>query len=85
MTVLFAPTIAEASQLNIPPEATEAIRLMYSGHPDQAILLAHKLEADRPEHPLGYLVEANAIWWKIYCVSPNGSTTRLMFGAVHER
>src|SRR5450759_2328829 len=58
---------ARASQLNIPPEAGEAIRLMYSGKPDQAIALAHKIEAARPEHPLGYLIEADVLWWKIYC------------------
>ena len=40
---------------------------MYSGKPDQAIVLAHKIEAERPDHPLGYLVEANALWWNVYC------------------
>ena len=40
---------------------------MYSGMPDQGMALAHKLEAARPEHPLGYLVEADILWWKIYC------------------
>jgi hypothetical protein len=64
---LLAPVGGWASQLNIPPEATEAIRLMYSGQPDQAILLARELEAALPEHPLGYLIEADVLWWKIYC------------------
>ena len=67
--VLLAPGGAQASQLNIPPDAIEEMRLLYSGKMDQAILLARKLEADRPEHPLGYLLEANALWWKIYCTS----------------
>jgi hypothetical protein len=40
---------------------------MYSGKPDHAIVLARNLEAARPEHPLGYLIEANVLWWKIYC------------------
>ena len=47
---LLAPIGGRASQLNIPPQATEAIRLMYSGKPDQAILLARELEAARPEN-----------------------------------
>ena len=64
---LLLPIRVRASQLNVPPEATEAIRLMYSGKPDQAIQLAHNLEAGRPEHPLGYLIEADVLWWKIYC------------------
>jgi hypothetical protein len=64
---MFAVGEARASQLNIPPEAGEAIRLMYSGRTDEAIFLARKLEAARPEHPLGYLIEADILWWKIYC------------------
>jgi tetratricopeptide (TPR) repeat protein len=40
---------------------------MYSGKPDVAIELAHELEAQRPEHPLGYLIEADVLWWNIYC------------------
>ena len=67
--VLLAPAGAQAWQLNIPPDAIEEMRLMYSGKMDQAILLARKLEADHPEHPLGYLLEADALWWKIYCTS----------------
>ena len=63
----FAAEQARASELNIPPEATEAIRLMYSGKPEQAVALARKLESSRPEHPLGYLIEADILWWKIYC------------------
>ena len=67
--LLLAPGGMQASQLNIPPDAVEGIRLMYSGKLDQAILVAHKLEAGRPEHPLGYLLEAETLWWKIYCKS----------------
>jgi hypothetical protein len=64
---LLPPVACRASQLNLPAEATEAIRLMYSGKPDQAIAKAHSLEAERPDHPLGYLIEADVLWWKIYC------------------
>jgi hypothetical protein len=65
--VMLAPIGAWASQLNVPPQAIEAIQLMYSGKPDQAILLARNLETARPEHPLGYLIEADVLWWKTYC------------------
>jgi hypothetical protein len=58
---------ARASELKIPPEAGEAIHLMYSGKTGQAITMAHKLEAAQPEYPLGYLIEADILWWKIYC------------------
>ena len=58
---------ARATKLNLPPEATEGLRLIYSGNPDQAIELFHKLQKEQPEHPLGYLLEANARWWRLYC------------------
>ncbi len=63
----FFPPGARASELNIPPDAKEAIDLMYLGKSNEAIALAHKLEAKRPEHPLGYLIEADVLWWNIYC------------------
>ena len=61
------PPRTRASQLNLPSKAGEAIRLMYSGKTDQAVELARDLQASRPEHPLGYLIEADVLWWEIYC------------------
>jgi hypothetical protein len=63
----FLPGEARASELDIPRDAREAIDLMYMGKSDDAISLAHKLEAARPDHPLGYLIEADVLWWNIYC------------------
>ena len=68
LVALLVPA-ARASQLNLPPEALEGMKLMYSGHPDRAQELFRKLQADQPEHPLGYLLEAEALWWKLYCSS----------------
>jgi hypothetical protein len=65
--VLLFAGAGRASQLNLPPEATQAIRLMYLGKTGEAIALARQLEAARPEHPLGYLIEADVLWWRIYC------------------
>jgi hypothetical protein len=64
---LFFACEARASELDVPPDAKEAINLMYLGKPEKAVALAHKLEAARPEHPLGYLIEADVLWWNIYC------------------
>jgi hypothetical protein len=64
---ILLPAHARASELDVPPEAKEAIQLMYSGKPEEALAIAHKLEAARPEHPLGYLIEADVLWWNIYC------------------
>jgi tetratricopeptide (TPR) repeat protein len=58
---------ARASELDIPPDAKQAIDLMYMGKPKKAIALAHKLEDARPDHPLGYLIETEVLWWNIYC------------------
>jgi hypothetical protein len=68
MVALLVPA-AQASQLNLPPDATEGMKLMYSGQPVRAHELFRKVQADRPEHPLGYLLEAEAVWWKLYCSS----------------
>ena len=64
---LYLPNQARASELDIPPDATKAIDLMYSGKPAEAVALARKLETARPDHPLGYLIEADVLWWNIYC------------------
>jgi tetratricopeptide (TPR) repeat protein len=66
VSALFAAE-ARASDLEIPREARRAIDLMYSGKTVEAVALAHKLEEARPDHPLGYLIEADALWWNIYC------------------
>ena len=57
----FFQSEACASELDIPPEAQQAINLMYSGKSEEAVALAHKLEAARPDHPLGYLIEADIL------------------------
>jgi tetratricopeptide (TPR) repeat protein len=64
---LFLPRQASASELDIPSDAKQAIDLMYQGKTKEAIALAHKLEDARPDHPLGYLIEADILWWNIYC------------------
>ena len=40
---------------------------MYSGDTSGAIEIASGIQHSQPQHPLGYLLEANALWWKIYC------------------
>lgn len=65
--VLLFSSQAHAAGLNVPPEARQAIDLMYSGRSEEAVTLAKKLEEERPDHPLGYLIEADVLWWNIYC------------------
>jgi hypothetical protein len=63
----LCPPAARASGLDIPDDAKQAIDLMYGGKPDEAVALARKLETARPDYPLGYLIEADVLWWNIYC------------------
>jgi len=42
---------------------------MYSGRADESIAWARTVQLAHPAHPLGYLLEADALWWRIYCMS----------------
>lgn len=58
---------AHATGVTLPPQAMQALDLIYGGDPDAAIAIAHEMEQARPDHPLGYLIESEAKWWKRYC------------------
>jgi tetratricopeptide (TPR) repeat protein len=58
-----------AGSLTLPPDATQAMALMYDGDPDGAIVLAQKLQQLQPDHPLGFILEAEADWWKTFCAA----------------
>jgi hypothetical protein len=67
-TILF-PRVARAEELHLPPEAKDGLRLVYNGDPDAALPFFRKLQEGQPGQPLGFLLEAEAHWWKIYCAS----------------
>src|SRR5580704_14158610 len=67
--VSVAATPVRAGGLTLPPEATQAMALMYDGDPDGAIVVAQKIELSQPDHPLGFILEAEADWWKTFCAS----------------
>lgn len=58
-----------AAGLDIPPDARVVIDRIYSGDLAGAVEGAHRLQQQRPDHPLGYLLEAEALWWRIWCTS----------------
>jgi tetratricopeptide (TPR) repeat protein len=62
-----------AEGLDLPPavlaEVREGLDRIFHGDPDAALPIAHSLESGVPDHPIGYLLEAEARWWKIYCGS----------------
>lgn len=42
---------------------------MYAGDTDGAIRLFREIEQAEPGEPLGYLLEGEARWWKMYCAA----------------
>jgi tetratricopeptide (TPR) repeat protein len=61
------PSLSQA--LKIAPAAQSILDRIYSGDLTAAIDSAHKLQQDRPDHPIGYLLEDEALSWKIWCTS----------------
>ena len=65
----FFAAPADASKLLLPPETSAILDKIYSFDITGAVEAARRMEAERPEHPLGYLLEAEALWWRIWCTS----------------
>jgi hypothetical protein len=69
VATISLPFATMAGGVSLPPEARQAMDLMYSGDPGAAIPIARRIQQEQPNHPLGYLLEAEALWWKRFCVS----------------
>jgi tetratricopeptide (TPR) repeat protein len=67
--LLLAPCVFAAGNLSLPPGTDAILEHIYSGRSDLAIPEAQTLQHVQPEHPLGYLLEAEARWWQIWCLS----------------
>jgi tetratricopeptide (TPR) repeat protein len=67
--LLLAPGRSPAGNLSLPPGTDTILEHIYSGRMDLAIPEVQALERAQPEHPLGYLLEAEARWWQIWCLS----------------
>lgn len=61
----FAQSVAPS--LAVPKEAGEGLEILYGGDPDAAIQIFKRIESSQPNSPLGYLLEDEARWWKLYC------------------
>ncbi len=44
----------------------DGIRLLMDGDPDGSIAIFRRIQSKYPQSPLGYLLEGDATWWKIY-------------------
>ena len=60
---------AQADQLQLDPQVIALADQIYSGDFEGGRAAALRLQEERPEHPIGYLLEAEALWWKIWCMS----------------
>jgi tetratricopeptide (TPR) repeat protein len=65
---LFAEPV-RGSSLSLPPETRGILAEIYSFDLNGALKAARKMQSDRPEYPLGYLLEAESLWWEIWCES----------------
>jgi tetratricopeptide (TPR) repeat protein len=60
---------AHAEKLVLPHGTSATLDKIYSFDTDGAIADAQRLQSEQPDQPLGYLLEAEALWWKIFCTS----------------
>jgi tetratricopeptide (TPR) repeat protein len=60
---------AGAPKLILTAETPVVLEKIYAFDIDGAVEAAKRMELEHPEHPLGYLLEAEALWWKIWCTS----------------
>lgn len=65
----FSAAAVRAENLPLPPEARQAMDKIYGGDPDAAIPIAREIQRAQPEHPLGFLLEGEALWWKRSCAA----------------
>ncbi len=65
--LMLCPHSAHAASLNLSDTAKQGLNLLYAGHPDDAIPQFRQVQAADPGSPLGYILEAEARWWQIYC------------------
>lgn len=64
-----ASAAAGSPVLQLPPGTPAILDNIYSARLDAAAAQAKQLQQQYPANPLGYLLEAEALWWKIWCGS----------------
>jgi tetratricopeptide (TPR) repeat protein len=69
---------AYAEKLSVPPAVRPALEKIYSGDIAGALDDAVRIEQDSPEQPIGYILEAEAMWWRIWC-----TTAEFKYGMVN--
>lgn len=67
--LVFSLSPARAAQLTLPPEASAIFEKIYSFDLDGAQEAARQLQKEHPDHPIGYLLESDALWWRFWCTA----------------
>jgi len=68
---LLAPlsVSAQVSKFTLPSETPGILDKIYSFDLDGATEAAQHMQQEQPDHPLGFLLEAEAMWWRTWCTS----------------
>jgi tetratricopeptide (TPR) repeat protein len=69
IALFFGAATLNSAKLEPPPAALTIIDQIYSGDLQGGLEGAKRLEQQQPDHPLGYLLEGEALWWHIWCSS----------------
>jgi len=67
--VAFFCAPVRADKLRVAPEVLAAVDQVFSGDFEGGRQAALRIQQEQPDHPAGYLLEAEALWWKIWCTS----------------
>ena len=66
---MFSANSADASGITLPPEVPAILEKIYSFDLEGAQEAAQHLQQERPDDPLGYLLESDALWWRFWCTA----------------
>ncbi|HKW56443.1 MAG TPA: hypothetical protein VJN42_03720 [Candidatus Acidoferrum sp.] len=69
LPLFLAQPAADAERLHLPPETSAIIAKIYSFDIAGGTADAQRLQENQPDQPLGYLLEAEALWWRMWCTS----------------
>ena len=67
--LVFSASPARATQLTLPLETPGILEKIYSFDLDGAQEAAKQMQTEHPDHPIGYLLESDALWWRFWCTA----------------
>src|SRR6266446_6147293 len=69
--VLLPPlsVCARVPKFSLPSETLAILDKIYSFDLDGATQAARHMQQEQSDHPLGFLLEAEAMWWRTWCTS----------------